>query len=51
MFDLSEKKAIITGVSGGLERGIVKGLHEASAEVVAIIDVSEKMFSADVEIG
>jgi len=40
-FDLSGKKAIVTGGSGGLGRGMVEGLVEAGAEVV-IIGVSDK---------
>lgn len=40
-FDLSGKKAIVTGGSGGLGRGMVEGLVEAGAEVV-IIGASDK---------
>lgn len=40
-FDLSGKKAIVTGGSQGLGRGMAAGLHNAGAEVV-IIDVSDK---------
>ncbi|HBE78467.1 MAG TPA: 2-deoxy-D-gluconate 3-dehydrogenase [Firmicutes bacterium] len=42
LFDLSEKKAVVTGAAAGLGRGIVEGLLEAGAEVI-IIDISEKV--------
>ena len=34
LFDLSGKKAIVTGASAGLGLGIAEGLLEAGAEVV-----------------
>lgn len=40
MFDLTGKKAIVTGASAGLGRGMAQGLHDAGAEVV-IIDISD----------
>lgn len=40
MFDLSGKKAIVTGAGSGLGRGMAIGLHKAGAEVV-IIDINE----------
>ncbi|HMM19310.1 MAG TPA: SDR family oxidoreductase [Selenomonadales bacterium] len=36
LFDLTGKKAIVTGGSGGLGLGLVEGLHEAGAEVVIV---------------
>lgn len=39
MFDLTGKKAIVTGAASGLAHGIAEGLLEAGAEV-AIIDIS-----------
>ena len=42
MFDLTGKKAIVTGGGGGLGRGLVEGLHEAGAEV-AIIDITDQI--------
>lgn len=41
LFDLTGKKAIVTGGSQGLGRGMATGLHNAGAEVV-IIDISDK---------
>lgn len=41
-FDLTGKKAIVTGGSRGLGRGMVEGLAEAGAEVV-IIDISDSV--------
>lgn len=49
-FDLSGKKAIVTGGISGLGRGMVDGLREAGAEV-AIIDISPKVFSLASDIG
>lgn len=50
MFDLTGKKAIVTGGSGGLGRGLAEGLHEAGAELV-IIGVSDRCFSMAAEMG
>lgn len=43
LFDLTGKKAIVTGGTRGLGKGMVQGLLEAGAEV-AIIGVSNKVF-------
>jgi len=40
MFDLTGKKAIVTGAAQGLAHGVAEGLMEAGAEVV-IIDISK----------
>jgi 2-dehydro-3-deoxy-D-gluconate 5-dehydrogenase len=40
-FDLTGKKAIVTGASSGLGKGMAEGLLEAGAEVV-ILDISSK---------
>lgn len=45
MFDLTGKKAIVTGAAQGLSRGMAEGLMEAGAEV-CIIDINGK--AADV---
>jgi len=50
LFDLSGKKAIVTGASRGLGRGIAEGLHEAGAEV-AVIDVLDDVYNAAQEMG
>ena len=42
MFDLTGKKAIVTGASSGLGLGMVKGLIEQGAEVV-IMDISNQV--------
>src|SRR5512138_2572146 len=39
LFDLTGRKAIVTGAASGLAHGIAEGLMEAGAEVV-IIDIS-----------
>jgi len=43
LFDLTGKKAIVTGASRGLGRGLAEGLHDAGAEV-AILDISDEVF-------
>lgn len=43
LFDLAGKKAIVTGGSRGLGRGLAEGLHDAGAEI-AIIGVSDGVF-------
>lgn len=40
LFDLTGKKAIVTGAARGLSRGMAEGLHEAGAEIV-ILDILE----------
>lgn len=40
MFDLTGKKAIVTGAASGLAKGMAEGLMEAGAEVV-IIDIAD----------
>ena len=50
MFDLTGKKAIVTGGASGLGRGLVEGLHEAGAEV-AIIDINDQIDAIANEIG
>ena len=39
LFDLTGKKAIVTGASGGLGRGMVEGLHQVGTEVVIILSL------------
>lgn len=48
-FDLTGKKAIVTGGGSGLGRGMVEGLHEAGAEVV-IIDIMDSVAGVAKEI-
>lgn len=50
LFDISGKKAIVTGASRGLGRGIAEGLHEAGAEIV-MIDVLDDVYGTADEIG
>jgi len=50
MFDIRGKKAIVTGGSRGIGRGIAKGLHDAGVEVV-VMGTNEKVFAAAEEIG
>lgn len=45
LFDLTGKKAIVTGAAGGLAHGIAEGLMEAGAQV-AIIDISGRTAQA-----
>jgi 2-dehydro-3-deoxy-D-gluconate 5-dehydrogenase len=50
MFDLTGKKAIVTGAGSGLGQGMATGLHKAGAEVV-IIDINENARTAVQELG
>jgi len=50
LFDIRGKKAIVTGGSRGIGRGIAKGLHDAGVEVV-VMGTNEKVFAAAEEIG
>jgi 2-dehydro-3-deoxy-D-gluconate 5-dehydrogenase len=50
MFDLTGKKAIVTGAGSGLGRGMATGLHKAGAEVV-IMDISENARETAEELG
>lgn len=50
LFDLTGKKAIVTGASGGLGRGMAEGFHQVGAEVV-IIDITDNVSSVADEIG
>lgn len=49
-FDLTGKKAIVTGASAGLGRGMAEALHDMGAEVV-IIDIADTVYSTVQEIG
>lgn len=50
LFDISGKKAVVTGAGRGLGRGIAEGLHEAGAEV-AVIDVLDDVYATAEEMG
>jgi 2-deoxy-D-gluconate 3-dehydrogenase len=50
LFDLTGKKAIVTGASRGLGKGMATGLHLAGAEVV-ILDISDEAESTAKELG
>lgn len=51
MFDLSEKRVLITGASGGLGGGIAKALHTQGAEVVLSGTRVKALESLKVELG
>ena len=42
LFDISGKRAIVTGASRGLGKGIAKGLHDAGADIV-VMGTNEKV--------
>ena len=50
LFDLTGRKAIVTGAASGLGRAMAEGLHEAGADVV-IIDVAASGTKTASEIG
>ena len=50
LFDLSGKKAIVTGAAKGLGRGMAEGLHDAGAEIV-LIDIDDAVQSVARELG
>ena len=50
MFDISGRRAIVTGASRGLGYGMAQALGEAGAKL-AIISSSERVFSAADELG
>jgi 2-dehydro-3-deoxy-D-gluconate 5-dehydrogenase len=50
LFDISGTKAMVTGSSRGLGRGMAEGLHEAGAEV-ALLDVLDDVYGTADEIG
>ena len=50
LFDLTGRKAIVTGGSRGLGRGLAEGLHEAGAEVV-IVGTTDQVSTVADEIG
>jgi len=49
-FDLTGKRAIVTGAAQGLSKGMAEGLHEAGAAVV-LIDIQEKVKDVAAEMG
>lgn len=51
MFDIKEKKAIVTGGSRGLGYAMAEGLHEAGVEVVLIASNEEKLKNAAETLG
>ncbi len=50
LFDIRGKKAIVTGGSRGIGKGIAKGLHDAGVEVV-VMGTNEKVLASAREIG
>jgi 3-oxoacyl-[acyl-carrier protein] reductase len=51
MFDLTGKKALITGATGGIGAGIARGLHQAGAEVAISGRQVDKLEALAAEIG
>lgn len=52
MFEITGKKAVVTGASRGLGRGMAYGLHKAGADVVLIdisdnVETTKKQFAAN----
>ena len=51
MFDLSGKRALVTGATGGLGGAIAKSLHQAGAEIVLSGTREEKLQQTAAELG
>ena len=49
MFDIAGKKAIVTGGSRGIGKGIAKGFHDAGAQVV-VMGSNEKVHDSAAEL-